>query len=426
MDSCKKTESNRQISVCAKDKLYVFFTPSIANVGGGQLYVNAKASWLEKNGWIVKIFYIAKGNIVLDGLKKYENGYLNALEFRFSSFSLKERESVLEQMLGDRINYDKIVIESYSYETALWGELLARKCKGKHICYLINEQHLPMTKSIKSFLNFKLQQNLLFGITPTNIPSILPNANPETTFLRAEGCSQFSAPDIDDNRMEKLPEDGFTILSIGRLEKPYMRNLADEICFFSSHLEVPVNYVMVGDTPDKDVKDSLMAILDKEPNLRVFFWGYTFPVPKRLYQRADVFVGCAGSAHSAYKERVPSITIDANDCQGIGILGETTENRLYRNSKEPCMPVSELLFNVYNTRVERRLRRQTLKPIVEEVDFSRHLAIIEAEFDNEYYPVETVKNKIWFDILYNSIKLIGGRSFLYKMKSLKQMFFPSR
>ena len=149
-------------------------------------------------------------------------------------------------------------------------------------------------------------------------------------------------------------------------------------------------------------------------------------MPKRLYQRADVFVGCAGSAHSAYKERVPSITIDANDYQGIGILGETTENRLYRNSKEPCMPVSELLFNVYNTRVERRLRRQTLKPIVEEVDFSRHLAIIEAEFDNEYYPVETVKNKIWFDILYNSIKLIGGRSFLYKMKSLKQMFFPSR
>ena len=34
---------------------------------------------------------------------------------------------------------------------------------------------------------------------------------------------------------------------------------------------MPVNYVMVGDTPDKDVKDSLMAILDKEPNLRVFF-----------------------------------------------------------------------------------------------------------------------------------------------------------
>ena len=116
----------------------------------------------------------------------------------------------------------------------------------------------------------------------------------------------------------------------------------------------------------------------------------------------------------AFKERVPSITIDVTDYMGIGILGETTENRLYRSSDESPVPVNELLSVVYNTREERRKLRSCQTPIIETANFIRH----------KYFPVENVKNNLLFDFVYKSIKRMGGNSFLYKLKKIKQKLIP--
>ncbi len=400
---------------------YIFLTSAVSGVGGGQLYLSAKIRWLEEEGWEVRVIYISKGEIVLPDLKRFENGWSPELQYRFSSYSSTARKAAAIRMLGATSLPQNVVIESYSYETALWGEYMASLCGGKHIFYLLLEPKQTTTPSMEKFLRYKLSQNLIYGITPQNIPAILPEADPDATFLRAEGCSQFNAPDIDDSRLEDISSNGFTILSIGRLEKAYMEDMVREVVSFSASCKDPVNFVMIGDTPDLEKKERLLDLLRSAKNLRLNYWGYTFPIPRKLYEKADVFVGCAGSARTAFKERTPVITIDALDHQGIGLLGETTRNTLYRNDSEPQIEVNLLLQRVYNERLERREARKSLPVIMEKVDFTRHKEIIDMPYDKQYYPVEKVSNGLLFDLGYRCLKLIGGRYAISRIKSMKKI-----
>lgn len=402
---------------------FIFFAPTIANVGGGQLYIAAKSQWLEEEGWEVRVIYLAQGEVVLPGLKKYSEGWSEYLQFRFISYTSQERKEAAEWMLGSLPLPERVIIESYSYETALWGEYMASLCHGKHICYLLGEVLRQPSSSMREFLYFKLAQQQLFGITSTNIPSILPECEGVDTYLKAEGCSQFNAPDIEDPRISDVPEDGFTILNISRLEKPYMEDMVKCISEFSQQCVEPINFILIGDTPNAEVRNKLLDTIKANKNIRLFFWGYTFPVPRGVYEKADVFIGCAGSANTAYKERVPVITIDANDHMGIGLLGETTFNRVYRASNEPPLNVVDLLKKVYIEKSQRRMTRQHLSPIKETLDFSRHKEIMDSPMPKTYYPVEKVRNGFLFDTTYNLLKLFGGRTTLYRVKNFKHKIF---
>lgn len=403
-------------------KKYIFLINDIGSVGGGQLYLSSKVDWLESEGWDVDVYYFYQTPVMLENLKRFECNYVRNFEFRFASLSPEERNETAAFITRNIPSGANVVFESYSCQMGLWGEFLAKITNGKNICYFINESKPKITASMRQFLLFKLKQKLLYGISPQSIPSVLPEANGSDTFLRAEGCSQRNAPDIYDSRLETIPKAGFTILSIGRLEKLYMPKLFEEVKKFAASCCEPVNFIIVGDTNQKKVRDSLFKGIDEIENLNTVFWGYTFPIPKQLFERSDVFVGCAGSAFMAFKERVPSITIDVTDHMGIGILGETTENRLYRTSVESPVPVSELLGVVYNTREERRKLRSCQTPIVETANFIRHKEVMELPFDHKYFPVEKVKNNLLFDFAYKSIKKMGGKSFLYKLKKIKQKF----
>lgn len=417
-------KSKSQPSDISGRNCYIFFAPSIGNIGGGQLYLSAKVKWLESLGWDVMVYFTDKQTVQLPNLKKFEKSFLPDLTIRFSSYPNNEREIICRKMLSGYGVSDRVVIESYSFESALWGEYMAKMCAGKHICYIIGERIVDkdISGSMKSFLRFKLNQHLLYGITTTTIPSILPDADGCSTLLKAEGCSQFSAPLIQDQRMKSVPDDGFTILSVGRLEKPYIKILFEEVGKFSDKISIPVNFVVIGDTSQNGLKKKLFSILKSYPNIRMSFWGYTFPVPRQLYERADVFVGCAGSANLAYKERVPTITVDAVDNKAIGILGETTENRLYRNSHEVPVDISELLMLVFEERKERREYRKNLSPIVEDVDFSHHLDIIVAEFDGRYYPVEKVRNAGCIDLIYTLLNKSIGKDMTLRLKDVMHIF----
>lgn len=407
-----------------KHKRYIFLTNDIGSVGGGQLYLSSKVDWLEKEGWKVDVYYFYRTPLMLENLRRFESNYIRNFEFRFAALTAKERRETADLITKNIPVGSNIVFESYSCEMGLWGEYLARITNGKHICYLINETYPNITPSMREFLLFKLKQKLLYGITPKSIPSILPEASGDATFLRAEGCSQRNAPDIYDRRLDMIPDEGFTILSIGRLEKPYMPKLFEEVKTFARSCGDKVNFVVVGDTNQKNVRDSLLASVKDVKNLNLLFWGYTFPVPRQLFLRSDVFVGCAGSALMAFKERLTAITIDANDNMGIGILGETTDNRLFRSSDEPPIAAGLLLDSVYKTIDSRKEERSRLDPIVEEPDFKHHKEIIDQSFDNTYFPVETVKNQLIFDIIYKSIKRVGGNAFLYRLKKIKQKIIP--
>lgn len=402
---------------------YIFLTNDIGNVGGGQLYLAAKVEWLESIGWDVDVYFFDDNPIQISTLSKFKGNRIRNFEFRFPFLSNKEKESTARYIIGKSTSADRVVIESYSLQMGLWGEYIASKINAKHLLYLLNE-HLTVTESQKEFLRFKLRQGLLYGITEYNIPAVLPEADGKKTYLRAIGCASFNAPDIEDARMEQIPADGFTILSIGRLEKDYIPNLFEETVEFARTCPEPVNLVIVGDAPNASLRDHRLSIVKNKPNLRVIFWGYTFPIPRALYERADVFAGTSGSARLAYKEHTPSIVIDPKDHQANGILGETTFHHLYRTANQKPIKISKLFRQVYGQRVERRRERCDLPPITENVDFSTHQVIIDAPFTPDYYDTSKVAEAPVFSFIYGGLKKILGTQGLYLLKKIKHRLKP--
>lgn len=405
------------------DKKFIFLFNTIGGSAGGQLYLSAKVDWLKSEGWDVDVFYFDKVPVVLDNLKKFENNYIKNLEFRFSMMNGKEREETFRHIHLSDERYEEIVIESCTIEMALWGEYFASKCEGRHLCYLLNEPYpRQINESIREFLRFKLNQNLLYGITPKNIPALIPEASGEKTTLIAYGCvreaSDIELPDI----IKNFSNDNFTILSIGRLEKPYIRHLFEEVSKFAKQLNEEVNLIIVGSTKQQQLLKALHNVTDEAQNLRSLYVGELFPLPRKLFEISDVFVGCAGSAKMSFREGLPTLVIDGNDYEGIGILGETTENSLFRNDKEPPLNIPELLKVIYQ-RKNRGEKRNKCKNIGEKgnfADFSSHKRVIESVFNKEYYPVERVSNGKMFTFIYSTVKKVGGRKLLYAIKKFKQ------
>lgn len=397
---------------------YIFLVNEIGNVGGGQLYVASKAQWLESEGWDVDIYYFDRSEIMIPYMKKHEGNYIRNFEFRFFSLSDKELEETTRHIIGDSTSEDRVVIESFSQIMAVWGEHIASKIGAKHLFYNLGEKG-GYDKREEAFLRFKLNQHLLYGINTKSIPSILPGADGDSTALSAVGCAPSNAADIDDPRMKLIPSDGFNVLCVSRLEKHYVTPMAREVIEFAADCPEPVNFIIVGDTPNVKERNAFKELLDNKPNLRPIYWGYAFPVTRKLYQRADVFVGCAASSRRACNENTPTITVDVTDFQGIGILGETTQNRLYRNTDEPPVKISKLLRQIYEQREERRKARELMTPIEESFDFSSHKEIIDAPYEKIYFPTRSIKNSPLLTFVYKTIKTIGGNTLLYNLKRIK-------
>ena len=404
-------------------KKYIFLFNTVGGSAGGQLYLSSKVEWLQSLGWEVDVFYFDKVPVAIENLRQFEKNYIRNLEFRFGQLNKKERTDTLKSLNLNEKSYDKIIIESFSIEMALWGEYIASKIKATHICYLLSEKYSStFSESVLKFLRHKLNQKKLYGITPKTIPMILPEANGEETFLRAPGCVRESEDLPLPSVLDSLNREGYTILSIGRLEKPYIKDLFKEVRRFAQGKSHPVNFIIIGDTKDKRLLQSLHSITDDQENLIPYYLKEVFPLPRKIFEISDVFVGCAGSVKMAVREGVPAISIDAFDHHGIGILGETTENALYRSKNEPPLIISELLEKIYKEREERKKKKETFKRISVLPDFTKHGAVMEMPGQEEYYDTTKVKNGKLFTFAYQLIKAIGGKSFLYSLKKLKHRF----
>ncbi|MCH5229167.1 MAG: hypothetical protein J1F12_04130 [Muribaculaceae bacterium] len=399
---------------------YIFLINTVGGSAGGQLYLSAKIDWLQKEGYDVEVLYFDPTPITIENLKPFENGYVRNLEFRFALMSPKDRRETFEKVSTDWNIYNEIIIESFSIEMSLWGEYFASQCRGKHICYFLCETYPSnITPSIREFLEFKLNQGLLYGITPKSIPSIFPEADGDETTLLAHGCVR-EAEDLPLPGGLKLKEDAFTVLSIGRLEKPYIPELWEEVKHFAESTGINVNFIIVGSTKQRRIYKRLHSITETSPHLNAMYLGEVFPMPKKIFEISDVFAGCAGSARMAQKQGIPVISVDANDHKAIGILGETTDSALYRKEHEAPLPLNQLLKVIYNERDRRREERKNYKTEKTKFDFSRHKEVIEKQFKKEYYPVDKVRNGKLFTFVYGSIKKIGGNNLLYAVKKLKQ------
>lgn len=409
-----------------KDNLYLFLTNNIGDIGGGQLYMARKIRHLKEIGWRVEVWHFDSTQPVLEDLKPYSGNHLRWLCHRYTTLTDTIRQRALREM-SDKIVTDRIVIESYTLETGLWGEALAaslsERMEAVHLCFLLTETPRIPSVEERGFLEYKYRQGLLKGISDRTLSNLLPGLKPGDGKLYAF-CTGGNVADIESAAIPNIPvREDFAILSVGRLEKPYVPDMLEEIAEFAVKMDSRgkrVRLFMVGDTHAKELRRRLKEMVAEVFGLRVDWCGFLWPVPRELYRVADIFVGVSGAVEDAVLEGIPSIVLDASDHQVIGLYGETTSNELFRSENEPPVPLSKMLWNMWLQKDFRRELRRDFTPDTIEPDYAPHDEIALSSHVEDYYDVSGISPRDTIGRILRVINKIGGEKIVYLLKKLRR------
>lgn len=343
-------------------KKYIILTNSITNMGGGQMFAANKSIYLRENGWDVFIFFSnPKGDIFIPELKRYANNCIPGLEYPFYYLSRKERTSIISKVTRDILPDDDVVVESHTYISRYWGELIAKFVKGKHIIADL-EEILP-EPSINEFeyLDWKLKRNEILNATSEKSLRRYLGTKYEDAFLKYAHdymtlayCSNVTTNVEAD--LSLLPKADFTILSVGRLDKPYILPSVKEIVDFARDCsDYNINLLFVGGSTTGMTDKLINDMCNDIHNLHVHHFGYIFPVPENIIDSSDVAFACSNSVLVSANRGIPTISIDVHDLQPIGIYGKTTRSHFSRGD-EPIVPIKELLKQVL---IEKRFMKES-------------------------------------------------------------------
>lgn len=379
---------------------YVFLTYTVENMGGSIIYTNNKVRFLEEIGWAVRVFSHEKGNIVLEGLRRFNDNILLELKYHPSFYTKADREFLLQRLQGAIEKQDResrLVIESQTLNLSLWGEMLAEKLKAKHIVYLLHETFPPLTHEMYSFLDFKHKRRELAGITGRSLEILFKNykeLKPDESYYLKAACTNV-VEDVENSIIDSIRRSDIMIGSIGRLEKGYVRALTkNSIAFANSNPTRRVSLVLVGGTRDEKVARELRKITSPCSNLDLIITGFMYPIPRKLFSLVDIFVSGAGSARVSAAEGVLTMTVDVNTGKPIGLLGYDTNNSIY-GDKEQTKSIAEMLQEVL---LEKEMHKKKIPMKYEQTipDFrqryAEHMDFIErSEQEKEYYPIDKIK-----------------------------------
>lgn len=369
-------------------KTYIFLTRTINKIGGTQLYLSSKIRFLEENGWDCHVFFREEpDNILIPNLRKYSPNWIYDLRMPIANISRKASASAIEYMVN-KSGYrsgDEIIIESQCLRMATWGEYLAQKLSVKHFVYFIDESICRDTPQMEDFIRYKISQGLFYCIKDEVLtPFIVSKDERKKHTLTAVGCSENNVVDIETRLGEKIPEDGKNIFSIGRLEKPYYGHMTDMVCHFAkSHSETHFNFVIIGDTDDERIRQSVFDKIKSIENIRLITLGYVWPLPRCLIKKASVILASAGSAYMGYLENIPTIAIDSNDFEAIGVVGYNTTNVLFRTEADEKWTIADYLKRILidNDKLPLDLM------IPKTYDYTKHIEIIRGPKPSGYYDV---------------------------------------
>lgn len=366
-------------------------TPEIGNMGGAQMYVQNKVSFFRNKGWsVLVLYYHYSEKILIPELEVFRDLCFPELAWGVQYIPqvvYRRMVAKIKKTIGET---DGIVIESQLLMLSFWGERLAHSLGGRHIINILEERVTSYGLKELAFFEYKLLRwefmnsddstlNRVFGIHRKD--SYEPFKN-DVVFVSSNVIS-------DDDTLEySFGECDYTISSIGRLDKEYILPMFDEIrCFVNKHPDKLFNIIVVGGSTNGDVEEKVKLIFQSAPNVKIYLLGYLFPIPQKILKTIDVGIACANSVLVTSDVGIPTICIDMNDSQAIGIFGQTTNNRFCRD-KEPKQGISNLIESVL-------IHRDFVKS-----EENRH-SEIDVELEKQYnYLTLSQNNSGYYDIVH--------------------------
>lgn len=374
---------------------YVFITPHIEGMGGAQMYLYSKYKTLMEQGWDVTLLHASRKPSILPIFKDFHNA-IPELLFQTNCYTKRRVNKVIDHIIQMYFTkeYEETIIESTCIPQCTWAELLAQRVGGKHLAYLLQEKN-GLSRNHVDFLKFKQDRGELAGIRQVTIsrmfqPYIPFNEN-DAKVLTAYGCSN-TVFDVEHPILEQVKalDVDYIIGSVGRLDKPIVRPSLEKVYnFISQHPANSFALVLLGGANNPDDVLQVRELFKDLKNCTLLISGFLFPLPKAVFQLIDVFFGTAGSANVARREGCISISIDAVDCQPIGVLGQTTNNSLSRSNDEPPLDLCELLEDVF---YKKKYKRIEAVPVLIP-DYTSHFEFLSSSNQEKvYYDIFKIKN----------------------------------
>lgn len=379
-------------------KKYVFLTSSIGNMGGAQMFLSNKVEYLRKHGWEVEAFFFNSfTEIKIPNLKRFENNCIPELMYKVQSYSSSQREVILDRIcscLKKNGRCEMIVVESLLTHLAFWAELIAERVNGIHVVDYLEEDIPVFSKRQIDFFDFKLRRRECLNASKKSLQRLFKDFYLDEYesffFVLMPFCSNV----IDENNETNIDikSADYTILSIGRLDKPYIQTLLNElVSFIRLHSQTKFNMIFIGGSADGSVEKKISSLFRVVENVKVYLLGYLYPIPKILFENVNVSIASSNSVLVTAELGIPTIVIDANDFHAIGVYGYDTQNKVFRTI-EPLRNVSDLLEEVLLTDKYTHTELVIKNNGVSADDvFNRQLNFLKTvPGDNKYYDVNSV------------------------------------
>lgn len=374
-------------------RLYIIFTPEITNMGGAQMYTANKVRFLKSKGWSVQVFCPKmKGEILIPELKEYKNNLIleMGIAFRYMTHSMKKK--IVQKIETVCIGAQEVVLESQIITQSFLVEEIAEHIGARHIINTLDEHIIPTFKNQNHFFEYKLRRWEFQNASENRLKQVFGHDYQEE-FLEYENNMVYKCVNVvsEETKQFDFTKSDFTILSIGRLDKPYIMPMTEEIRRFAlNHEDKIINAIYVGGSFSGEFEVKIQNTLKPIKNIGLYMLGYTYPVPKSVLDNADVAIACANSVDVTADKDIPTIVADMNDCKAIGVYGYDTKNKFARVS-EPPVEINILLESVLleNKYPPKGIMNDSMSDANEA--FERELTFIEKSKGNTgYYDVESL------------------------------------
>ena len=330
---------------------YLIITPNLCNMGGAQLYVLRRSIYLKKKGYNVFI------------VVWFDNGYF-PLKTQFEDTPIfvspelakpyvlvnKKKATAAINSIADFVGIDKdTIIESHTFTTIEWGEIIASFYKCKHLAYPLTEESVAryIWKPGKKILRDKLKHNELYGLSDASLEIMFGNPCSPNNYVNVG----FDERELVDKSVPSIEyeksENDFVISTVSRLDKTYIESLVDDVIKLANKYPQQSFILIVAGGSKTGNRQSYLVNKYKQENihcsnLRVLFTGYITSLGRDLFLNSDVVVGTGLAAINSISQSRVTIVIDERNDRALGFFGTDTNNFGYGSLKHNFSIFSKL------------------------------------------------------------------------------------